>query len=141
VARNLEARPGANKRTMKHDGTGSESRGSPTPQSDRTAPYYRTQAVSSSSHSIQWELVSPLLCCCSCCFAVAVAVTVAIAVDVDVDVVSINLIDSTKEPIFAEFASKTVTAELRRELDSAIAAILPAHHLNPTICSSWTAAG
>jgi hypothetical protein len=99
---------------------GSESRGSPTPQSDRTAPYYRRQ-VSSPSHPIKWGLASPLLRCRSCCFDVAVAV----AVDVDVDVVSINLIDSTMEPIFAKFASETVLAELRAELDSAIVALPP----------------
>ena len=40
------------------------------------------------------------------------------------------------EPIFAEFASETVTAKLCAELDSAIAALPPAYRLNPTICSS-----
>jgi hypothetical protein len=47
-------------------------------------------------------------------------------------VISINSIDSTMEPIFAESASETVTAELRAQLDAAIAALPPAHCLNPT---------
>jgi hypothetical protein len=45
------------------------------------------------------------------------------------------------KPIFAKFTSEAVTAELRAQLDAAIAALPPAHCLNPTICSSWTAAG
>jgi hypothetical protein len=36
------------------------------------------------------------------------------------------------EPIFAESASETVTAELRAQLDVAIAALPLAHCLNPT---------
>jgi hypothetical protein len=40
--------------------------------------------------------------------------------------------DSTMEPIFAESASETVTAELRAQLDAAVAALPPAHRLNPT---------
>jgi hypothetical protein len=36
------------------------------------------------------------------------------------------------EPIFAESASETVTAELCTQLDAAIAALPPAHRLNPT---------
>jgi hypothetical protein len=36
------------------------------------------------------------------------------------------------EPIFAESASKTVTAELRAQLDVAVAAFPPAHCLAPT---------
>jgi hypothetical protein len=45
---------------------------------------------------------------------------------------NINLIDSAMEPIFAKSASETVTAELRAQLDAAVAALPPAHHLNPT---------
>jgi hypothetical protein len=41
-------------------------------------------------------------------------------------------IDSTMEPIFAESASETVTAELCAQLDAAIAALPPTHRLNPT---------
>ena len=40
--------------------------------------------------------------------------------------------DSTMEPIFAESASETVTAELRAQLDAAVATLPPAHRLNPT---------
>jgi MULE transposase domain len=48
-------------------------------------------------------------------------------------VVSINTIISINmEPIFAASTSETVTAELRAQLDAAVAAIPPAHHLNPT---------
>jgi hypothetical protein len=36
------------------------------------------------------------------------------------------------EPIFAESASETVTAELRAQLDAAVAALPPAHRLAPT---------
>jgi hypothetical protein len=36
------------------------------------------------------------------------------------------------EPIFAEPAGDTVTAELRVQLDAAVAALPPAHRLNPT---------
>ena len=36
------------------------------------------------------------------------------------------------EPIFAESASETVTAELRAQLDAAVAALPPAHFLAPT---------
>jgi hypothetical protein len=36
------------------------------------------------------------------------------------------------EPIFAESTSETVTAELRDRLDAAVAALPPAHCLNPT---------
>jgi hypothetical protein len=36
------------------------------------------------------------------------------------------------EPIFAEPAGDTVTAELRAQLDAAVAALPPAHRLNPT---------
>jgi hypothetical protein len=35
------------------------------------------------------------------------------------------------EPIFAESSSETVTAELRAQLDAAVAALPPAHCLNP----------
>ena len=35
------------------------------------------------------------------------------------------------EPIFAERTSETVTAELRAQLDAAIAALPPTHCLNP----------
>jgi hypothetical protein len=35
------------------------------------------------------------------------------------------------EPIFAESASETVTPELRRQLDAAVASLPPAHCLNP----------
>ena len=76
--------------------------------------------MGSPSYPVEWGLASPLLRCRSCCFDVAVAV------DVDVDVVSVNLIDSIMEPIFAEFASETVIAKLCAELDSAIAALPPA---------------
>jgi hypothetical protein len=40
--------------------------------------------------------------------------------------------DSTMEPIFVESASETVTAELRAQLDAAVAALPPAHCLDPT---------
>jgi hypothetical protein len=40
--------------------------------------------------------------------------------------------DSTMEPIFAESASETVTAELRAQLDAAIAALPLAYRLDPT---------
>jgi hypothetical protein len=40
--------------------------------------------------------------------------------------------DSTMEPIFAESTSETVTAELRAQLDAAVATLPPAHRLNPT---------
>jgi hypothetical protein len=43
-----------------------------------------------------------------------------------------NSIDSTMEPIFAESASETMIAELCAQLDAAIAALPPAHCLNPT---------
>ena len=66
---------------------------------------------------------------------------VAVTVAIDVDVVSINLIYSTTEPIFAKIAGYTVTIEHHAELDSAIAALSPAYRLNPTACSSWTAVG
>jgi hypothetical protein len=46
-------------------------------------------------------------------------------------VISINSIDLTMEPIFAKSTSETVTAELRAQLDAAVAALPPAHHLNP----------
>jgi hypothetical protein len=36
------------------------------------------------------------------------------------------------EPIFAEPAGDTVTAELHAQLDAAVAALPPAHRLNPT---------
>jgi hypothetical protein len=36
------------------------------------------------------------------------------------------------EPIFAESTSETVTAELRTQLDAAVAALPPAYCLNPT---------
>jgi hypothetical protein len=36
------------------------------------------------------------------------------------------------EPIFAESTSETVTAELRDQLDAAVATLPPAHCLNPT---------
>jgi hypothetical protein len=81
--------------------------------------------VSSPGHLVEWGLASPLLRCRSCCFGVAVAVAV--------DVVSINLIDSTMEPIFAEFVSEAVTTKLYTKLDSAIAALPPAYRLNPMI--------
>jgi hypothetical protein len=36
------------------------------------------------------------------------------------------------EPIFAESASETVTAELRAQLNAAVATLLPDHCLAPT---------
>ena len=47
-------------------------------------------------------------------------------------VLKVNPMDSTMEPIFAESASETMIAELRAQLDAAVAAIPPAHRLNPT---------
>jgi hypothetical protein len=42
-------------------------------------------------------------------------------------VISINSIDSTMEPIFAESAGETVTAELHAQLDAAVAALPLVH--------------
>ena len=49
-----------------------------------------------------------------------------------VDSCSINSINLTMEPTFAETTSETVTAELRAQLDAAVAAIPPTHHCNPS---------
>lgn len=46
--------------------------------------------------------------------------------------VRINSIDSIIEPIFTEITSETVTAELQAQLYAALAAIPPAHRLNPS---------
>jgi hypothetical protein len=55
-----------------------------------------------------------------------------IDVAVALDSCSIDSIDLIMEPTFAETASETVTTELRAQLDAVMAAIPPAHHLDPS---------
>ena len=47
-------------------------------------------------------------------------------------IVSFNSTTSTMEPTFAASTSETVTAELRAQLNAAIANIPPAHRLHPS---------
>jgi hypothetical protein len=85
-------------------------RTSPIPQSDRTVPYNQNQAVSSTAT----PLSLPRRRCPLTYFHRRPYVKYL--------VLKSNSIDSTMEPIFAQSASETVTAELRAQLDAAVAA-------------------